>query len=199
MTTSRPRGRRPGRVDTRSDITAAALAMFSEIGYERVSLRAIAREADVDPALIHHYFASKAELFAEAVLALPLDDPADVVARILDGPRESVGERAAEVLVETWEIPQAREKFTAMLKAAVTDSGAHRPLTEFLAKEIYVKVAEGLGLPDARKRAQLAVSLVAGFVLGRDIMQLPALTRLSRRDLVTTLGRSMQLVLADPA
>lgn len=199
MTTSRPRGRRPGRVDTRSEIITAALTMFSEIGYERVSLRAIAREADVDPALIHHYFASKAELFAEAVLALPLDEPSQVVARILDGPPESVGERAAATLVESWELPQAREKFTAMLKAAVTDPGAHRPLTEFLAKEIYTKVAEGLGHRDAKQRAQLTVSVVAGFVLGRDILELPALTRLSRAALISALGRLIQASLANAA
>ena len=69
----RPRGRRPGRTDTRGAIQAAALALFSEMGYDKVSLRAIARSADVDPALVHHYFENKADLFTRAVLDLPLD------------------------------------------------------------------------------------------------------------------------------
>ena len=61
---AKPRGRRPGRADTRGTICRAALTLFSTIGYDKVSLRAIAREADVDPALIHHYFSSKSDLFA---------------------------------------------------------------------------------------------------------------------------------------
>ena len=88
----RPRGRRPGRTDTRGAIQSAALTLFSEMGYEKVSLRAVARAAEVDPALIHHYFDNKADLFARSVLDLPLDAEA-IVRQILDGPTEGIGER----------------------------------------------------------------------------------------------------------
>ena len=100
MTENRPRGRRPGHTDTRSQILEAALTMFSEVGYEKVSLRAIARSANVDPALVHHYFGSKPELFAEAVLSLPLGDPSVVVNHLVNCPREEVGVRAATSLVD---------------------------------------------------------------------------------------------------
>ncbi len=197
MTNSRPRGRRPGRADTRSEILTAALALFSEVGYEKVSLRAIARAADVDPALIHHYFDSKPELFAEAVLALPVGDPADVVAQILDGPVSGVGVRAVEMLLATWELPTARERFTAMLRAAVGEPGAQRPLSEFLANEIYTKVAESLGHANAKQRGQLAVTLILGFALGRDVLQLSTLAKLPKAQLTAALGRTMQVYLAD--
>jgi AcrR family transcriptional regulator len=198
VTTSRPRGRRPGHTDTRSVILAAALQLFSEIGYEKVSLRAIARAAGVDPALIHHYFESKPELFAEAVLALPVGDPTEVVAQILDGPRSEVGERAVIALVGAWELPGARERFTAMLRAAVSEPGAQRPLSEYLAKEIYTKVAESLGHANAKQRGQLAVSLILGFALGRDVLGLPALVKLPKAQVSAALGRSMQAYLSDP-
>ena len=103
MPTNRPRGRRPGRTETRSEILAAALKLFSEVGYEKVSLRAIAREAEVDPALIHHYFDDKADLFEKAVLDLPLDDAEKLVATILDGPAEETGVRVATAFLEAWE------------------------------------------------------------------------------------------------
>ncbi|MCW3035952.1 MAG: transcriptional regulator, TetR family, partial [Actinobacteria bacterium] len=51
----------------RAAILAAARAAFVEEGYERPSLRGIARRAGVDPALIHHYFKGKADLFTEAL------------------------------------------------------------------------------------------------------------------------------------
>ena len=68
----RPAGRRPGNVDTRGEIVEAAKRVFAAKGYDGASLRAVAREAEVDPALVHHYFDGKASLFV-AAMALPFD------------------------------------------------------------------------------------------------------------------------------
>lgn len=193
----RPRGRRPGRVDTRSSILSAALGLFSEFGYEKVSLRAIARAADVDPALIHHYFANKAELFSRSVLDLPLNAE-QIVSDILSGPVEQVGERTVLAFLDAWDRPGAGDRFTAMLRAAVTDPSARRPLSEFMGKEVLGKVAEALGHPNSRLRAGLGVSLLLGVALTRDIFELPALTRARNPVLVTALGRAMQAHLVDP-
>ncbi len=65
-------GRRPGNVDTRGQIIDAAKRVFAAKGYDGASLRAVAREAEVDPALVHHYFDGKASLFV-AAMALPFD------------------------------------------------------------------------------------------------------------------------------
>src|ERR1700722_9828946 len=65
-------GRRPGNVDTRGEIVEAAKRVFAAKGYDGASLRAVAREAQVDPALVHHYFDGKASLFV-AAMALPFD------------------------------------------------------------------------------------------------------------------------------
>jgi AcrR family transcriptional regulator len=193
----RPRGRRPGRTDTRAAIQAAALTLFSEMGYEKVSLRAIARAADVDPALIHHYFENKADLFARSVLDLPLDADA-IVRQILDGPVEGVGERTIAAFLDAWDRPGAGNRFTAMLRAAVTDPNARRPLSEFLVREVLGKVAESLGHANARFRAQLGVSLVLGLALSRDILELPALVKARNPVLVKALGRAMQAHLVEP-
>lgn len=197
MTENRPRGRRPGHTDTRSQILEAALTMFSEVGYEKVSLRAIARSANVDPALVHHYFGSKPELFAESVLSLPLGDPSVVVTHLTSCPREEVGLRAATSLVDILEMPHARERFSAMLRAAVSESGAQRPLSELLSKEIYAKTAEGWGHTNAKQRGELTVAVILGLMLGRDVLQLPQLSRLSRAQLIRVLAEPMQFYLAD--
>lgn len=58
-----PRGRRPaGSPDAREAILAAARTAFARDGYS-TSLRGIARDAGVDPALVHHYFPGRAQLF----------------------------------------------------------------------------------------------------------------------------------------
>ena len=67
-----PGGRRPGKGDTRGEIIEAAQRVFADKGYDEASLRAVAREAGVDPALVHHYFDGKAALFM-AAMSLPFD------------------------------------------------------------------------------------------------------------------------------
>src|ERR1700722_2558299 len=69
-------GRRPGKSVTRADIIEAAAACFTEEGYEKASLRGIARRAGVDPALVHHFFGGKSELFM-ATLSIRRD-PSDI-------------------------------------------------------------------------------------------------------------------------
>ncbi len=171
--------------------------LFSEMGYEKVSLRAIARAAEVDPALIHHYFDSKADLFSRSVLDLPLDAEA-IVRQILEGPSDTIGERTVMVFLEAWAQPGAGERFTAMMRAAVTDSRARRPLSEFMSREVLVKVAEAVGHSNAKLRAQLGVSLLLGLALSRDILELPALVKAKNSTLVKPLGRAMQAHLVDP-
>ena len=64
-TPDKKRGRRPGHADTKQAILDAALTLFSQHGYDKVSLRSVAREAGVDPALIHHYFDRKGALLTQ--------------------------------------------------------------------------------------------------------------------------------------
>lgn len=194
---AKPRGRRPGRADTRGTICRAALTLFSTIGYDKVSLRAIAREADVDPALIHHYFSSKSDLFAQTVLDLPLD--ADrLVSDVLAGPRNKIGHAAVAAFLAAYDGPDGgRERFTAMLRSAVAEEIVQRPLSEFMSKEVFGAIAERVGHSDFKLRGQLAVSLVLGMALSRYILRLPALESAPDQVLIESLGRAMQELLVE--
>ncbi|MGO9658515.1 MAG: helix-turn-helix domain-containing protein, partial [Acidimicrobiales bacterium] len=70
-------GRRPGRPGTRQAVLDGARRLFAERGYDGASVRDIAVAAGVDPALVHHYFGTKQELFL-SVLGAPVD-PAEMV------------------------------------------------------------------------------------------------------------------------
>lgn len=52
---------------TQERIRLAAREVFAERGYDKTSVRGIAKVAGVDPALVHHYFGSKDDLFAAAI------------------------------------------------------------------------------------------------------------------------------------
>lgn len=194
---TKPRGRRPGRVDTRGTICKAALTLFSTIGYDKVSLRAIARAADVDPALIHHYFTSKSDLFAQTVLDLPLD--ADrLVTDVLAGPRDQIGHAAVAAFLAAYDGPDGgRERFTAMLRSAVAEDVVQRPMSEFMSKEVFGAIAERLGHTNFKLRGQLAVSLVLGMALSRYILRLPTLTSASDQTIIDGLGGAMQEILVE--
>lgn len=194
---ARPRGRRPGRLDTRGVILNASLKLFSEHGYEKVSLRAIARAAEVDPALIHHYFENKADLFSRAVLDQSMD-PDAIVAKALNGPTETIGNRVVAEILASWDQPGSRERLSAMIRAAASAPSARRPLSEFLIKEILIKVAEAQGHANAKLRAQTAVSILLGLALCRDILELPLLVKARNSALVTSLGRAVQTQLVEP-
>jgi AcrR family transcriptional regulator len=80
-------GRRPGESGTRQAILAAARRQFAERGWDRATIRAIAEDADVDPALVLHYFGSKTVLFS-AAMTWPFDTDA-AVDQVVTGPSRS--------------------------------------------------------------------------------------------------------------
>src|SRR5690349_24694620 len=83
-------GRRPGNQDTREAILTAAKQAFAARGYDKASIRQIASGAEVDPALVHHYFGSKEKLFL-ATLEAPVD-PGEMIPKIVAGGVDGVGE-----------------------------------------------------------------------------------------------------------
>src|SRR5256885_11505612 len=90
-------GRRPGNQDTREAILASARQAFAERGYDGASIRQIATGAGVDPALVHHYFGAKDQLFL-VVMNAP-DDPGKLLPRVLAGGAEGVGERLVRMVL----------------------------------------------------------------------------------------------------
>ncbi len=161
----RPRGRRRSGTDARAEIVAAAGREFIENGYDTTSFRAIARRAGVDAALVHHYFADKAELFTETVQA-PIR-PDKIVTQVLNGPRDQVGDRLVRMLLTTLENPKARDRVIGLIRTALGHDFAATMLRQFLFREVFHRIAEGLGVPDGELRATLAATQVVGLMVVR--------------------------------
>jgi len=191
---SRPRGRRPANQDTRSLIVETARAEFAERGYDAATLRGIARRASVDPALLHHYFKGKAGLFAE-VIAMPIDTRR-VVASIVDGPPDQVGERIVRTFLSIWDAPESRDRFTTIVRSALSNEQAAAALREFITRELLVKIAAQSGAKDARLRATMAASQMVGIALVRYIVKVKPLATASVDEIVALVGPSLQAYLA---
>ncbi|KQU65496.1 hypothetical protein ASD62_08740 [Phycicoccus sp. Root563] len=194
-----PRGRRPGASDTKASILAAARADFAEQGYDATSVRGVARRAEVDPALVHHYFGGKAALFA-AVMDIPAD-PAVLIAAIVHGPRERVGENLVRTFLRVWDGEEGKERFQALIRSALTHHEATVMLREFLTREVFGRVLRELapqGEPphELELRAGLAASQMVGLAVMRYIVEFPAVADASHDELAAQLGPTIQRYLA---
>ncbi|MBX9397736.1 TetR family transcriptional regulator [Streptomyces sp. TRM72054] len=174
--TARRRGRPPRTesADTRDRILAAAREEFSERGYEKTSVRGIAKAAGVDSALVHHYFGTKEQVFQEALEAVfaPALKAPDV---IFEGPAEGVGERFARFLFGIWENPVTRTPLLAVVRSAVTNEVAASVFRRLVAAQLLRRVASQLGLPDAELRAELAAAQLVGVAIMRYVIKLEPL------------------------
>lgn len=195
MMARRGRGRPPGDSDSRARIAAAAVHEFGEHGYEGATVRAIAARAGVDAALVHHYFGTKADLFAE-ITDFPLRPDLEVP-RILRGPRDQAGERIVRFVLEAFERPEVRKRGVIVLRTAISGKLTAPLVTGFLSRELLPRIAAELDAPDASLRASLVASQIAGMLITRYVVKLPAMTDATIDDLVTRIGPTIQRYLFD--
>lgn len=167
MTRSKPRGRRPGGPDTRTQILDAALQLFAERGFDRSTVRDIARLAGVDPAMVHHYFGTKKALLEEAI-ALPID-PTVITDTIGEGTIEET-EDLVRTMLGLWEAPEVRRKMQALLRVGMSNEQAGTAVRELFADEIGRRLALAAGGSDADFRAGLVASQVVGLALLRFVL-----------------------------
>lgn len=189
-------GRRPGDADTRQEILAAARDRFIHDGFDRTSMRGVARQAGVDPALVHHYFSDKTALFV-AAMELPFE-PADMVASVVEGPLDGIGERLVRLFLQVWDGPGG-DHLVGLLRAAAVNDEAARMLREFITATVLTGVAARLDVDQPEVRAALCGAQIVGAGVLRRIVQLPPLVALEDEALVAWLAPTLQRYLTAPS
>ncbi|MFD1663479.1 TetR family transcriptional regulator [Streptomyces caeni] len=182
----------PRRSDaTRTAILAAARERFASEGYERATIRAIARDARIDPSMVMRYFGSKEGLF-DAVLNVDLRLPEPARLR-----RHDAGEVLVAHFLSLWE--DNLEALTAMLRVGVTNAaGAERLQGVF--RDQLLPVARRV-CPDpeqASARAGLIASQILGMALARYVLKFPSAVALAREEIVAWLAPTVQRYLTAP-
>lgn len=165
-------GRRSGQPDTRTQILDAARAQFIEVGYRAATVRAIAAQAGVDPALINYFFGSKRHLFGEA-LALRAN-PAEIIAEQIDGPLAELPRRLLTALLETWDQPENRPTLLAIAQAVAghESSALTRGFVEdALAAPVIDRLRhEHVPADDARLCTALLITALVGVIYARYVL-----------------------------
>jgi AcrR family transcriptional regulator len=199
-TSARRTGRRPGDSGTRDAIRDAASRRFSAEGFQNATVRAIAADAGVDPALVMHYFGNKQELFV-AAMALPID-PGRLVAGLLADGIDGIGYRVVHHLLRVMDELGDANPILGMLRSAATHPSAARMLREFLGAAVLDRIAAAvsgeLGVDRPRLRAELCASQIVGIFVARGIVELPTLCSTDRDTLAAAYGPTLQRYLTEP-
>jgi AcrR family transcriptional regulator len=190
-------GRRPGNQDTREEILTAARTAFAERGYDAASIRLIAGEAGVDPALVHHYFGTKNDLFL-AAMQVPID-PTKIIPQAVGGDLNGVGERLVRMLVTVWDSP-AGGAVAAIVRSAVGNDVIAKMLREFVVSRILRRISKELNLSpeEAPIRTGLAASQISGLIMMRYIIKIEPLASASPDAIVALIGPTIQRYLVEP-
>lgn len=193
---TRRSGRRPGDSGTREAILAAARHSFGTTGYTSTTIRGIARAAEVDPALVHHFFGSKDELFG-AALELPFD-PATLLPALLADGVDALGERVVRTFLDIWDGTPGQGPMLALLRSAVSDERPAASLRDFLTRAVLTPLASAASGDHAQLRGCLAASQMVGLAVTRYVVRLEPLASTSAHILAPALGPTLDRYLTGP-
>lgn len=171
---------------TRAAILDAARRLFAERGHGATTIRDIAAEAGIDPALVMRYFGSKDELFvraAEFELKLPALDKVD---------RDKVGEALLRHFLGVWEGPQANQGMAVLLRSAASNEMSADKMREVFAAQVLPALARIGSRATAGRRAGLVASQLLGLALCRYVLVIPPVAQMAFEDLVRHVAPTVQ-------
>jgi AcrR family transcriptional regulator len=189
------RGRRPGSPDTRAAILEAARELFAHGGLSGTSVRAVAAKAGVDPALVHHYFGSKDDLFV-AALSLPVD-PREVLATVVAQGPDGAAERLLRAFLSVWDDPDLQRPLFALARSLLDPSGKELLRDGFLTVVIG-PIGVALGIDQPERRMPVVASQVLGLILMRYLLEVEPLASMPADELVATYAPTLQRYLTGP-
>ncbi|GGP49311.1 TetR/AcrR family transcriptional regulator [Saccharothrix coeruleofusca] len=184
------RGRRAGGEDTKAALLEAAREVFVERGYDGATVRVIAARAGVDAAMVNHWFGGKEGLFAKAVLQFPVD-PGELVERVLDGPREQLGERIARMFLTVWDT-SGGGSFAALVRSVTAHEQVARVLRELFLQVVLKRVVGTLDVDRPELRAALCASQIVGMGMVRYVVSFEPLVSAEVETLVAAVGPTLQ-------
>lgn len=191
---SRPSRKRPGRPpgisDTRDRILANARELFARNGIGNTSIRAIAAAADVDAALVHHYFGTKEQLFAAAV-HIPID-PMLILGPMREVPLEQLGLTLPSLLLPLWD-SELGSGIIATLRSLLAGDDVSL-IRSFLQDIITVEVGPRVDNPPGSGpiRVQFVASQLVGVVIARYILELEPFKSLPVNQIAETIAPNLQ-------
>nr|WP_225953881.1 TetR family transcriptional regulator [Kibdelosporangium phytohabitans] len=168
----------------------AARAVFIEQGYEGATVRAIAKRAGVDPAMVNHWFGGKEGLFGQSVLQLPVD-PTVFANEISEGDVNTLGERIVRRFLTIWD-SSGGGQFSALVRSVASHEMAVHGLRDIFLKQIFMRVAARTGSDNGMFRATLVASQLIGMGMVRYVTKFEPLASNDIDTMVAAVGPTIQ-------
>ena len=187
-------GRRPGNEETREKIPAAACTRFGDVGFEATTIRSVAAEAEVDPALVMHYFKNKQGLFDAVVSSLQelpgrLEDVADLKGYIAQ-------------YLQLWEAEDMGSRLKAVLRAGVGSSHASGVLRHYMDEQFLELVSQSklsatvFNTPEKRERIPFIGAMLVGVAITRNVILVPYVREKTIDELAEIYAAACEAILA---
>jgi AcrR family transcriptional regulator len=184
-----PTSREERRRRTEACILQEARRLFAEEGFDRATIRAVAKRTGVDPALVMQYFGSKEGLFAAAMKGAHGGGSARTA------PRDEIPAAVLGDVLRKFEEAGDREAAVALMRNFLTHPGANRILRDEVMCAVTHDLAETIGGPDAQLKAALMLSCGFGMALARYLLELPGLADAAPADSERLLVPALRAVL----
>ncbi len=170
-------------------ILAAARERFGKVGFQAATIRAIAADAGIDPAMVMRYYGSKNKLFAAAAefdLRFPDFATTD---------RTQVGRALVRHFLERWE---GDEALVILLRSSTTNSEAAQRMREIFGTQIQPLAAAFVPAEESGVRAGLIATQILGMALCRFVLRLEPIAEMTRDEVAGWLGPTIQRYLGLP-
>lgn len=187
--TSVSRGRRPGSPDTRAMILDAARALFASGGLSGTSVRAVAARAGVDPALVHHYFGTKDDLFM-AALALPFD-PRELLGPVVALGPDGAAERLLRTFLSIWDDPELQLPMLAVARS-LTEPSSKELMRDGFLTVVIGPLGAALGIDEPERRMPVVASQVMGLIFMRYLLEVEPIASMPADELVAIYAPTIQ-------
>jgi AcrR family transcriptional regulator len=174
---------------TRTAILTAARGLFAERGYKAVTIRQIAKEAGLSPAMVMKVVGSKAELFA---VATPLE-PERLSA---DTPREQLGRELARNVLSRRDLGAAEPWSQAL--HLIQDAPDPQAARAHFRLRYLGRVKELLGDASDDRRASLVICLLLGLAGGLRTLRLLDSSEADSEAIIQEYGALLQSVIDAP-
>jgi AcrR family transcriptional regulator len=175
---------------TKAAILSAARERFGAAGFQGATIRAIAADAKVDPAMVMRYYGSKDKLFAAAAeFDLRFPDLSAIE-------RKEVGRLMVRHFLERWE---GDEPLVVLLRSSATNAEAAQRMHEIFGAQLEPLVASLVPAEEVATRAGLIATQILGMAWCRFVLRLPPVIDMTEDEIVEWLGPTIQryLGLAD--
>ncbi|ORW04900.1 TetR/AcrR family transcriptional regulator [Mycobacterium lacus] len=184
----------PGPRDERGVLAARILAVardaFAEHGWAGTAIRAVARAADVDPALIYHYFGSKEGLLDAATA--PPQKWLDSVVKTWATPKAELGRQLIRNVLDSWSDGEVGPILRAVVLTAAHETKTREKLGLIVEHGLIGESTLGTDEDDRLRRSSLIASQLIGFALLRYIWKVEPIASMSDDEVIAAVAPNLQ-------